>query len=141
MASIRITRDTLTPGTRRLARALSPGNRNRLLEAMALEMRSMTVEAFQLTVDRPAPWAPKRDGSPSNLVKTTALRRSFQVRVSGGRGYVQTDRPYAAAHQFGSRKRSLPARPFFPFLNGRLTTPARLRLRAIAQDRLRQLLR
>lgn len=141
MAGIRITEDTLSPATRNLAATFASRGRVEILEAMGLELRSMTIEAFQSVADRPAPWAPKKDGSPSNLVQSTALRQSFQVRTGPIQSVVTTDRIYAAAHQFGSTKRNLPARPFYPFLRGELTGDARRRLQAIAEDKLRSLQR
>lgn len=141
MSGIRIAVDTLTPGMQKLARSLDSSGRKDLLEAMAIELKGATVEAFQSPADRPAPWPAKRDGSPSNLVDTTSLRQSFQVNASSRESSVTTDRVYAAAHQFGVPDRNLPARPFFPFLQGRITNAASERIKAVAEDKLKSLLR
>lgn len=55
------------------------------------------------------------------LIKTTALLRSIRVlSVTNTAATIASDRPYAAAHQFGYPPRNLPARPFFPFIGNRL---------------------
>lgn len=141
MSGIRIQTDTLTPGMRRMARALNTRGRQDLLEAMATELHATTIEAFQSPADRPAPWPAKKDGSPSNLVgNPPVLRPSLQVEANSREGRVETDRVYAAAHQFGIPDRNLPARPFFPFVDGNITSAARDRVRSVASDKLRSLI-
>lgn len=140
-----IREDTITPRLARIARNL--GDRKPVLEAMGIAVQSHTVEAFSQLVPRPAPWPPKRDGSPSNLTETTALRQSIRVvRVTSRKVVVGTDRVYAAVHQFGSSKTSgrgsgIPPRPFFPWVDGRMTPDARRRVKEAAEARIRSLMR
>lgn len=136
---IKITKDTLSPATRRLARALDGSQARHFMEALGLEFRNMTVESFQSIADRPAPWPAKKDGSPSNLVQSTTLRQSFQVQVGVRAVTISSSTAYAAAHQFGSPSRNLPPRPFMPFLSGQLTAAAKRRLEALAKDTLESL--
>ncbi len=64
-----------------------------------------------------APWAPlkrPRVGIGGVLLKTGDLRdRASQPVVTAG-GFVMTAPDGKSVHQYGSRKRNLPARPFFP---------------------------
>ena len=50
---------------------------------------------------RPAPWAPKADGTPSTLKKTGRLSASFTLAYDSRSATITTDAPYAAVHQFG----------------------------------------
>lgn len=122
-AHLRITFDSLQPGLRRLrAQGRSP---KPILEAGALAMKSRTREAFVNPGIRPATWRPKKDGSPSNLTKSTNLQNSIDVtRVTNRQAEVTSDRRYAARHQLGSLDGSTPARPFFPYILGRITREA-----------------
>lgn len=139
MSKIAITFDSLTPGLKRLAKVgQSP---KAVLEVGAIEMQSMTVEAFGDPSARPAPWPDKKDGTPSNLVDTTTLRQSIAIgNVSDKKAEVQTDRLYAAVHQFGYSAKNIPARPFFPFVNAQITPEAHSRIEAIMQLKLDKLL-
>ena len=98
------------------------------------------------------------EGIPATLRLHNVLANSFHLEVSAGRATLKTPVPYAAIHQFGgplgSKKHptvkhrdiatgqvtaitggvgTMPARPFFPILNDRLTPAARARMEAAAQ--------
>ena len=68
---------------------------------------------------RPLPWPPlvpatlrRKPAGLKILERTGRLRRSIQMHLEADRLVAFTDLPYAAAHQFGSPRRRLPARPF-----------------------------
>jgi len=95
---------------------------------------------------RPSPWPPKRDGSVCNLQLSTTLAHAFHLEVSPTAATLSNSTKYAAIHQFGgvikpvnakslswigsdgkrrfAKSVTIPARPFFPVLNGRLTPAA-----------------
>lgn len=50
---------------------------------------------------RPAPWPPKKDGSPSMLIRTGRMAHSYRVDHWQGAAAISTDAPYAAIHQTG----------------------------------------
>ncbi|MCX7866073.1 phage virion morphogenesis protein [Limisphaera sp. VF-2] len=50
---------------------------------------------------RPRPWPPKRDGSPSLLIRTGRMAHSYRVDAWMGGAAITTDAPYAAIHQTG----------------------------------------
>lgn len=143
---------------RLLARVKSPQTGLAVMRAMGTTLKSITEGNFNSVGAkyRPSPWAPKRDGTPSILQKSTTLAKSFQLRVWPFRAVVSNPTVYAAIHQFGGtirprpenqsgllrfqsggrwwsvRKVTMPPRPFFPMdKTGRLTEAAmRLILRA-----------
>jgi phage gpG-like protein len=82
---------------------------------------------------RPRPWAPKKDGSPSNLILHGVLSKSFHLDVTSTSAKVSNPMIYAAPHQFGYDKRNLPPRPFFPVLDGRLTPAAEEKIGAAGE--------
>jgi len=98
---------------------------------------------------RPAPWKAKRDGTPSNLQKSTTLSKAFQLTVTAKTATLTNATKYAAIHQFGgvikpsskpalrfqsgghwwsAKQVTIPARPFYPVLNGKLTPEAERRI-------------
>lgn len=144
--SFRITRDDISPALSRLAgRARNP---TRVLRAMGTTFKSITEGTFNSVgaAYRPAPWAPKRDGLPSNLQRSTTLAKAFHLEVTGRQARLSNAMVYAAIHQFGgvikprqgqflswigsdgvrvfARAVTIPARPYFPVAQGRLTTAA-----------------
>jgi len=136
---LHITFDSLTPGLAKLAAVgASP---TAVLEVGAVELQNVTVEAFGSPGVRPHAWPDKKSGGPSNLTDSTTLRHSIALGpITRQQASVQTDRPYAAVHQFGSNDGSIPARPFFPFLGGTITTAAHRRIEAVMQLKLNALL-
>lgn len=165
-ARFTVARDLLTPALRQMARRVA--DRRPLLEAMGLALVSVTQRAFNDASLRPMAWAPKKaaDGRPL-LKRSSLLWRSPRIVALDARSVtVGTDRPYAAAHQFGTRpytirpkgKRALywpgaahpvrlvrhpglPPRPFFPFdASGQMTPRGREAVRNAAAAKLRAML-
>ena len=164
--SFKVTKDTLSPGLAKMAR--SCGNPKPILEAMGEKLVSITTQAFRNEALRPAAWPPvkKKGGSP--LYASGALKHSIQVTgLTNNYVTVETDRPYAPYHQFGTRpyeivarlKKALfwpgaahpvksvhhpglPARPFFPFdASGNMTPVAKQKVEAAAKVALAKLLK
>lgn len=156
--SVRILKDELTPAAVSLKAGLS--NLRPVLEAVGLEMVSITQQSFFDESQRAAPWAPKWGGAPSNLVESGTLRRSIRiVNIGGTTVIVGTDRIYAAIHQFGGiirakdggklrfktptgwvtvSKVTMPPRPFFPFTPaGSLTSNAQEKIGAVLDKSIR----
>lgn len=123
--------------------------------AVAKELKLIVVDMFdeENAAKRAKPWPNKADGQPSNLTKTTTLRRSFFTDATPEFGSVSTQTEYAAKHQFGgdfdvpehdrtirqawgrpidppktirvrAYKMTVPARPFFPFDDQGNLTPS-----------------
>ncbi len=101
--------------------------------------------------NRPMPWAPlsrnyaRRVGRPyATLVLTGRLLSSItkEIRQESSKVFIRkSDVPYALAHQYGNPGHNLPARPYFPILNGRLTSYAERQVSVTAQRTLWKLLR
>jgi len=165
--TLTITRDLVTPELKRMAAQVS--NKRPVLEAMGLALVSVTQRAFNDASLRPSAWAPKKTSDGRPLLKRSGLlwRSARIVALDGNSVTVGTDRPYAGAHQFGSRphviraknKRALfwpgashpvrqvnhpglPARPFFPFdASGNMSPAAAARIRSAAMAKLQAMLR
>lgn len=143
--TVKIEKDDITPA---LHRAIA-GARNKrpILLAMGQTFKSITEGTFNSVGAsyRPTPWKPKRDGTPSILQKSTMMAKSFHLEVSGDSATVSNSTIYAAIHQLGGvirpknkkalrffsggkwwmvKQVTMPARPFFPVLNGKLTEKA-----------------
>lgn len=100
-----VARNTLTPSLRQAARGIR--DRRPILEAMGLQLVSITVRAFRDASLRASTWPPKRDGSPATLYKRGALRQSIRITSVDNRAVnVGSDRPYAAIHQLGGTTRA-----------------------------------
>ena len=133
--SVRITRDEVTPTFGKLDAALH--SLGPILEAVGLEIVSISQRSFSDSSLRVTPWAAKRDGSPATLIQSGVLRQSIRITsISGSTVAVGSDRIYAAIHQLGgtilpkpgtkalvfksggvtffAKKVSIPPRPFFP---------------------------
>lgn len=136
-----------------------------VLRAMGTTLMSITMGTFNSVgaQDRPAAWPPKRDGSPSNLQsRNPVLSKSFFLTVTENSAIVGNPMPYAAIHQFGGVIKpkagnkwlrfqingnwytvasvTIPARPFFPIVNGAFTPRAGERIAAAGQRALNKLL-
>jgi phage virion morphogenesis protein len=128
-------------------RAARIRDRRPVLEAMGAEFVSQSKRAFANTALRPAPWAPKKDGTPATLRKSGALFQSIRVvEVTNDSVTSGSDRPYAAIHQLGGRTgrnhaATMPPRPYFPILNGKLTPEAQRRIEAVGKAKIDSLLR
>jgi phage gpG-like protein len=157
---------TLTTDLRaRLARA---ADTSAMAMSGAEELKTWATRAFDDASLRAAPWAPRKGGGSWPLLKRHGLLwRSFRVKPAGaGKAEAVTDRPYAAAHQFGTppkvirpkNKKALfwpgaahpvrevhhpgvPARPYFPFnAQGTLMPAAAEQLMATTRRRLAAIL-
>jgi len=149
---ITLTRDDVTPALNRL-RSL---DFHPVMQAMGGEFLRITQNNFTLAgaAMRPIPWVNKRDGSPATLKLHNVLSTSFQLEVTDTTATLTNPTPYAAIHQFGGeifpknakalrfqsggrwfmvKKVTMPARPFFPVLNGRLTPAAETQIAAAGQ--------
>lgn len=139
-------RDTISPGLSRLVKNIS--DRKPILEAMGMELVSITKRAFSTPDLRPASWPPKKDGTAATLRKSGALWQSIRITdLTNTHVTVGSDRAYAAIHQLGSRKKigrgsGIPARPFFPFTpGGKMTELARKRVESIGRAKLNSILK
>ena len=120
-----------------------------ILEAMGLELQSLTQQAFSNASLRPLPWPARKKPAPHQLLRKTGtlMRSNRVVEVTHDKVTVGSDRVYAAHQQFGSRKSSgrgsgVPARPFFPFASatGPMMPMAKQRLERIALAKMKSLL-
>ncbi len=164
MIDVRITRDSINPDLAK--RILAFKDRKGILGAMGAALVSVATLAFRQSSLRPSEWKPIRsaDGKfKAPLYNTGALKHSIRVvsRTSDSIT-VGSDRPYAAAHQFGTKpyvittktakalfwpgaghpvKRvnhpGLSPRPFFPFTKaGIITAEASQRLESAARAKI-----
>lgn len=149
--SFKITRDDISPALSRLAAAAK--NPTAVFRAMGTTFMSLAMGNFKTDDYRPAAWPAKRDGTPSKLQKSGTLSRSFHLEVASDHATVKATPIYAAIHQFGGTIKgkpflrfqwapgrwavvsqvNMPARPFFPVLDGRLTPKAEQRIGAAGQ--------
>jgi phage gpG-like protein len=126
--SFKITRNDISPKLAVLAgEARNPKN---VLRAMGTTFMSITMGNFNdVGADyRPTVWAAKKaDGRPSKLQQSGTMSRAFHLEVADKFAKVSNPVIYAATHQFGrdfGRGAPIPARPFFPVVNGKLTSKA-----------------
>jgi phage gpG-like protein len=161
MINARISADTITPDLIQRIRAFK--NRRPILEAMGAAIVSVATLAFRQSALRPATWQPTRKGGKAPLYDTGALKHSIRVITATNDSVtVGSDRPYAAAQQFGSRPYvikprqakalfwpgaghpvksvnhpGLPPRPFFPFsAGGQITPEASRRIQSAARAKI-----
>ena len=80
------------------------------------------------------------DTSAKPLRDTGKLQRSWEVTANSRRGIVRSTSGYAAPHNFGSRKRNLPARPFAP-RQGRLPRAWRASIERVVRAQIRLMLK
>lgn len=147
MAFFRLTHDDISPSLSRLARTAK--NPLPVLRAMGTTFKCITEGNFSSfgAHYRPKPWPALKDpaGVPSNLQKSTTLSKAFTLVVTAQAATLANPMPYAAIHQHGgvirakgkvlawvnskgervfARRVTIPARPFFPAINGKLTPAA-----------------
>ena len=97
-------RDNISPQLAKLAQRLV--NRRPLLEAMGLQLVSLTKRAFNDESLRPSTWAAVNKIGPKNapLKKTGALYQSIKISsLTNNTVTASSDRPYAAIHQLGGK--------------------------------------
>ena len=130
--ALTITRNDVSPKLAGLASTAK--NPSAVFRAMGTVFKSITEGNFNSVGEayRPAKWADKKDGTPSNLKKSGLLWHSFHLTITDRAATLSNPTPYAAAHQFGYAKRNLPARPFFPVKDGKLTAAAEEKIGAAA---------
>lgn len=133
-------KDNISPDLARLAKGIR--DKRPIVEAMGLQLESLTKRSFNEPALRPAQWANKLSFSkstgqfsrsePSNLRKNQLLVRSIRiVALTNTSVTVGTDRIYAAIHQRGGiiRAKSAPALRFQIggqfFMRQSVTMPAR----------------
>lgn len=152
--SAKITRDDVSPSFGKLDAALH--SLGPILEAIGLEVVSITQRAFTDSSLRVTPWAPKRDGSAATLIQSGVLRQSIRItQIGGSTVTVGSDRIYAAIQQLGgtivpksgktlvfksggvtyfAKKVTIPPRPFFPIDKaGNLSSLAQRKIAGVLQ--------
>lgn len=141
-----ISMDTMRPKLRALT-AMGKDT-TPVMRAMGTTFKSITEGAFNSVGAsyRPRAWAAKRDGTPSILQLSGLLAHSFHLVVTKDRATLSNPTKYAAVHQFGgvikpkaakalrfrlpdgtwrfAKQVTMPARPFYPVDNGKLTVKA-----------------
>ncbi len=132
---IQLAKDEITPALNKVLRGINGGKG--IMEAAGTQLVGITKRAFRDTSLRQSAWAPKSDGSPSNLIAKGMLVSSIRITDVGADSVtIGSDRKYAAIHQFGgiikakpgsrlafsiggkkvfAQQVKIPARPFFPF--------------------------
>lgn len=128
---IKLDRDDVTPRLQKMIRGMK--NPQALLRAVGVGLVGLTKETFNNADLRPIPWAAKKDGTKATLKSREAtLWRSIRVQAVTKSGVtIGTDRPYGAIHQLGGKSRPMPARPYFPFHNNKLTKHGEDRMAAV----------
>ena len=161
MINSTIGNDTITPDLKKRIQAAR--DKRGILEAIGATVVSVAVQAFRDSALRASAWAPTKRGGKAPLYDTGALKHSIRVISSDNTSVtVGSDRPYAAAHQLGTKPYvitpktakalfwpggkhpvkkvnhpGLPARPFFPFTSGgRATAEASRRIASTIRAKL-----
>lgn len=157
---LKITRDDISPVLSNLARTAR--NPRPVLLAMGNIFKSITEGTFNSVGAsfRPIPWVNKKDGTPSNLQASTTLSKSFHLEVTDTYAKLSNATIYAAIHQFGgviepkngkmlswvgsdgkryfTKRVVMPARPFFPIRDGKLTPEAEEKIRLAGESAVRR---
>ncbi len=142
--SFAIQKDDISPAIRQMI-ALAK-NPLPIMRAMGTTFKSITEGTFNSVgaAYRPKPWPAKRDGSQSILIDHGVLSKSFHLSVTASTAELSNPTKYAAIHQFGGvirgnpflrfqgsdgnwhtvRKVTIPARPFYPIKDDKLTDMA-----------------
>ncbi len=123
--------DEITPALHALA---DDKLKQRIVQGMATVVESLAVRAFDEPSLRPTSWPARKKSKAANplLIKSGNLRQSIHTQLlGGGAAKVGTPVAYGAAHQLGSSKRGLPARPFFPVVEDQLTGHAQSEIRDV----------
>jgi phage gpG-like protein len=125
---IKLERDDVTKDLQRLIKKVS--NPQPLLRSVGVALVGLTKETFKNASLRPIAWVAKKDGSAATLRSREAtLWRTISIKsVSKSNVVIGSDRPYAAIHQLGGRSRPMPARPYFPFWQNKLTPQGQKRV-------------
>lgn len=156
--SVKITRDDVSPAFAKIDAALH--QLRPVLEAIGLEVVSISQRSFYDASLRITPWAPKRDGSPATLIDSGELKKNiFISNITGTTVTVSAAMIYAAIHQVGGtiqaapgkslkftvggvtyfvKRVTIPARPFFPIdKSGNLSSLAQRKIAAVLEKALK----
>jgi phage gpG-like protein len=139
----------------RIVEGLRGAGKRELLRTAGYEFWQITRESFGANKpNRPAYWAAlspftiryyKEKGiSPlvPTLLRAGTLMNSIRLRVDNDQyAEVFTTCDYAATHQFGNPFLGVPARPYFPVIDDRLTPYAEARILAKLEAKLQQMIR
>ncbi len=123
--------DEITPSLHALA---DDKLKRRVVQAMGTVVESLGVRAFDEPGLRPTAWPARKKSKAGNplLIKSGNLRQSIHTQVIGNdSAKVGTPVVYGAAHQLGSKKKGIPARPFFPVVHDQLTGNAQAEIKEV----------
>jgi phage gpG-like protein len=134
--AINLTRDDISPA---LARLASPALMDGAAMAAGMAVVALGQRAFTEPGLRPTAWVARKDRKAHALLLLTGtMRQSLHVQSKGAAAVqIRSATPYAAAHQLGSKKRNIPARPFLPVTEAGLTEVAKREIREVVADVLR----
>jgi phage gpG-like protein len=144
--NLSLKRDDLSRVCKKLLATLGGQKKEQVLRTMGQEFLAITQEQFGPDKpNRPAPWPPlsekykKRIGysGPPKLVLSGDLQNSFDVTATPNEVIITAHSGHAATHQFG--RGNIPARPFAPVVDGKLTSYAEERIRKKAEQKIIQL--
>ena len=115
--------------------ALARAQRNALV-VIGNVVKNRTTEAFKTPELRPSPWAPRKNNADPDrplLYKHGDLQQNFRSVVTGpDTVVVRTKVKYARYHQTGTK--NMPARPFFPVKDGKLTSDCMREIKEEVED-------
>ena len=113
------------------------------LAGIGAEVASEATRAFRTPQLRPSPWAPRKNNADPDrplLYKHGDLQQNFRSVVTGpDTVVVRTKVKYAGYHQTGTK--NMPARPFFPVKDGKLTSDCMREIKEEVEDVFRNELR
>lgn len=157
-------RDKLSPSLAKKAAAIK--DRKPILEAMGLQLVSITKRSFSDAALRASAWPARTSGGSHSLLrKSGALWQSIRItETTNDHVTVGTDRIYGAVQQLGAvivpkaapalkfqlpggkwvsaKKVTIPARPFFPFnKDGQMTAIALDKIRKVALAKIASLVK
>ncbi len=134
--ALTLTRDDISPV---LAQLSSPALMDQAAMAAGMAVVALGQRAFTEPGLRPASWPARKDRKAHALLLLTGtMRQSLHVQPKGPAAVqIRAATPYAAAHQLGSKKRNIPARPFLPVTDSGLTAVAQREIREVVEDVLR----
>ena len=122
--------------------AIERAKRNALV-VIGNAVKNRTTEAFKEPELRPSPWALRKNNADPDrplLYKHGDLQQNFRSVVTGpDTVVVRTKVEYARYHQTGTK--NIPARPFFPVKDGKLTSDCMREIKEEVEDVYRNELR
>lgn len=153
--SVRQVRNDITPQLRRLEDGLTGAGRRELLRTAGYEFWLITRESFGANKpNRPSYWQPLspytikeyRERGISPLVPTLLRSGTLMNSITVGAPtdtYIEvyTTCDYATQHQFGNPILGVPARPYFPVINDKLTPYAAARITQALERKVQAMIR